>query len=126
MAKLVCIVCPRGCALDITEARDGFHVTGNTCKRGEQFALSEMTRPMRTICSTVRTTLPGVPVVPVRVSGEIPKDRIFDVMAQIKGACLHQAVPRGTVVIRDVLGLNVDVITTSDLETHEKGETCHE
>lgn len=114
MTKLTCIVCPRGCAMEVTQTPSGFQVTGNSCKRGAQFALSEMTCPMRTVCSTVRTTLPGLPVVPVRVSGEIPKDRIFDVMAQVKKARLTQPAPQGTVVIPNVLGLHVDVITTAD------------
>lgn len=115
MSELVCIVCPRGCTMKIAKTQDGFQVTGNTCKRGTQFAIAEMTCPMRTICSTVPTAIPGVPVAPVRVSGEIPKDRIFDVMKEIKKARLTQRVPQGTVVIPNVLGLNVDVITTADL-----------
>lgn len=115
MRELVCIVCPRGCTMRIEEKDGAFAVTGNTCKRGEQFAVSEMTAPKRTICTTVRTVFPGVPVLPVRVSAEIPKDRIFDVMREIKKVCLDRPVDRGEVILPDVLGLGVDVIATSDL-----------
>lgn len=38
MTELTCIVCPRGCTLRIEERDGRFTVTGNACKRGEQFA----------------------------------------------------------------------------------------
>ena len=53
--ELVCIVCPRSCRMTITSDGDELVVTGNTCKRGKEFAVSEMTDPRRTVCTTVRT-----------------------------------------------------------------------
>ena len=91
MKELTCIGCPRGCTLKIERDGDGWSVTGNTCPRGKEFAISEMTAPKRTICSTVRTAFPDAPVLPVRVSADIP----------------------------DVLGLGVDVIATSSLLKHK-------
>ena len=58
MTELTCIVCPRGCTLRIEERDGRFTVTGNACKRGEQFATAEMTCPTRTLCTTVRTAFP--------------------------------------------------------------------
>lgn len=115
MRELVCIVCPRGCTLRIEEKDGAYTVSGNTCKRGERFAASEMTAPMRTVCTTVHTVFPDVPVVPVRVSAEIPKDRMFDVVREIKKIRLDAPVGRDQVILPDVLGLGVDVIVTDDL-----------
>ena len=129
MRELVCIVCPRGCTLYIEEQEGGYAVTGNACRRGEQFAVSEMTCPQRTICTTVRTVFPEVPVISVRVSSEIPKERIFDVMREINKVRVQAPLRRGDAVIRDVLGLGVDVIVTSDLledKINRKGETGYE
>ena len=58
--ELVCIVCPRSCRMTITSDGDELVVTGNTCKRGKEFAVSEMTDPRRTVCTTVRTAFPSV------------------------------------------------------------------
>lgn len=119
MKELTCIGCPRGCTLKIERGGDGWSVTGNTCPRGREFAISEMTAPKRTICSTVRTAFADAPVLPVRVSADIPKDRIFDVMDAIRAVTVTERIARGDVVIPDVLGLGVDVIATSSLLKHK-------
>lgn len=115
MREMVCIVCPRGCTIKIDGSGENIAVTGNGCKRGAQFAISEMTAPTRTICTTVRTIFKEVPVLPVRVSSEIPKDRIFDVMHAVNEITVSKKVRRGEAVIENVLGLGVDIIATSDL-----------
>lgn len=115
MKQLVCIGCPRGCWLTVEEKDGEYIVTGNTCPRGKAFAISEMTAPKRTICSTVKTVFAGCPVLPVRVSDDIPKEKIFDVMREINAVTLRERIGRGDVVIENVLGLGVDVISTSDL-----------
>ena len=122
MKKLTCIVCPNGCSLTGLADGDSVRVTGNQCKRGEQFAKEELFHPMRTICTTVRTEFAAAPVLPVRVSAEIPKDRIKDVMEEINRVVIKEPVGRGDVVIADVLGLGVDVIATSSLLRYLKEE----
>ena len=51
--KLICIVCPMGCHLDV-DVEDDYAVTGNQCKRGIAYAKKELTNPTRTITSTVK------------------------------------------------------------------------
>ena len=108
MKQLVCIGCPRGCRLTIDEKDGEYIVTGNTCPRGKEFAISEMTAPKRTICSTVKTVFSDV-------SDDIPREKIFDVMREINAVTLKERIGRGDAVIKNVLGLGVDVIATSDL-----------
>ena len=121
ITEFVCIVCPNGCPLRVEShpAEDGsgmsYTVSGNRCQRGIDFAKTEMTAPKRTICSTVQTAFADVPVLPVRVSAEIPKERIFDVIAEIAGVCVKTTVGRGDIVLQNVCGLGVDVIATSNI-----------
>lgn len=115
MKNLTCIICPNGCTLTVSEGQGGYQVNGNRCKRGEQFAIMEMTHPMRTVTTTVRTAFREAPVLPVKVSGEIPKERIMDVMEALRQVVVTQPIGRGSVVLADVLGLSVDVIATSNL-----------
>ena len=118
MKQLVCIGCPRGCRLSVEEKTGEYIVEGNSCPRGKAFAISEMTAPKRTICSTVKTSFADVPVLPVRVSDDIPKEKIFDVMREINSITLNERIGRGDAVIKNVLGLGVDVIATRDLLKH--------
>lgn len=122
MSKLVCIVCPNSCELEITQTENGLEVSGNKCKRGVSFARDEMTAPKRTISSVVKTAFPEFPVLPVRVSAEIPKDKIFDVMNEINHVTVRKKIRRGEAVIKDVLGLGVDVIATSDILKNAKAK----
>ena len=121
MKEMTCIVCPNGCKLEVTINEDQIMVQGNLCARGEQFAVTELKNPMRTISSTVATTFPAVPALPVRVSGEIPKGEIFHVMEAIHQVVIDQVVGRESVIIQNVCNLGVDVIATSNiLETMEE------
>ncbi len=115
MKELVCIVCPNGCTLGIEGEGENIKVTGNKCKRGVDFAISEMTCPMRTVCSTVKTAFTGCPVLPVRVSKEIPKDKIFDIMRELDKITVKTPLKRGETVIENILGLGADIIATSSI-----------
>jgi CxxC motif-containing protein len=112
---LICIVCPNGCKLVVSRDGDTVGVVGNKCAKGEQFAITELTNPARTISSTVKTTFAQAPVLPVKVSAPIPKSRIFNVMDEINKVTLSNPVRCGDVVISNVLGLGVDIIATSSL-----------
>ena len=112
MREFVCIVCPNSCKLTID---DNGNVTGNKCKRGEKFAKDEMTCPMRSVTSTVATTFKDVPVVSVRTNGEIPKEKMFDLMQILNKVVVDKRLGRGSVVVENVLETGVDIITTSDM-----------
>ena len=116
--ELTCISCPLGCPLRVETDDEGrvLSVTGNTCKRGEEYGRKEVTAPTRTVTSTVRLTGGGSPVVSVRTSEDIPKGKIFDVMAAIRSASVAAPVHIGDVVIPDIAGTGVDLIATAERE----------
>lgn len=89
-------------------------------QKGQEFAVSEMTDPRRTVCTTVRTAFPSVPVLPVRVSGPIPKNRIFDLMHEVNRITVSKRLGREEVVVPNILNLGVDLIATSNILKDEK------
>lgn len=115
MKEFTCIVCPNGCTLRAEETETGLRITGNRCKRGEEFGIKEMTAPVRSVCSTVRTIYPRVPVLPVRLSEPVPREMIFPVMKELKRVLVTGPVDRGDVVVKNVCGLGADVIATSNI-----------
>lgn len=110
--KLTCIICPRGCALSVTfdEVGEPKDVTGNLCPRGRDYAITECTHPMRTVTSTARYEDGGV--IPVKTTRPVPKDRVFDVMAEINKVRIPNDKRIGDIIIKGVAGLDADVIIT--------------
>lgn len=109
--ELTCINCPMGCTLDVT-VDDGkvTKVEGNTCPRGETYAVTEVTAPVRTVTTTALAT-DGKPV-SVKTAEPIPKGMIFDVMKAIKSEEVKLPAKVGDVIIKNVCGTGVDVVST--------------
>jgi CxxC motif-containing protein len=115
---LICIVCPMGCRCSIEEdatAPKGYKVSGITCKRGEDYAIKEITEPTRMLTSTVRIQGARLPRLPVRTSGAIPKERIYDCMALINALQVEHPVTMGQVLIKDLFGTGVNLIASRSL-----------
>jgi len=93
---------------------DSVNVEGNICDKGAEFAEAEIYNPTRTLTTTVRTSFPGVPVLPVRTDGEIPKGKIMDAMAALSKVVVGHDLDCGDTVIEDIVGTGVRVIATSD------------
>ena len=118
---IVCIVCPKSCRITAIPG-DPPAITGHSCKRGYRFALDELTAPKRTVCTTVKTVFPEAPVLPVKTSAEIPKDKIFDLMRAVNAFTLEKRVARGESVIPNALSLGVDVVATSGILAENTAE----
>lgn len=113
MHKFICIVCPKGCHLEVDE---NLKVTGNSCKRGETYGISEATNPVRMVTSTIKIKSELITRLPVRTDQPIPKSRIFDVMAEINKLEVIAPIAIKDVLIENVLGLGVNIIATRTIE----------
>ena len=116
--EFTCIICPNGCEIEADLREDGsiIEVRGATCPRGVTYVKQELTDPRRTIASSVMVKHGELPLVSVRLNHPVPKNRIFDVMNEIRRVTLEAPVHTGDVVIQDVLGLGSDVIVTKDVD----------
>ena len=109
--EMICIMCPLGCRMDVKmKGTDVVSVEGNQCKKGPKYAQKEVTFPGRVLTTTVATGMSEIPLLPVRSSGEIPKDRLMDCMGVIAGHQIRGEVKLGEAVIQDILGLGVDMV----------------
>ena len=53
--SLTCIGCPLGCTVNVVKSGNTIEsISGNTCKRGYDYAQTEVLAPVRTVTSTVR------------------------------------------------------------------------
>lgn len=113
--NLICINCPMGCELTVeVDGGKVISVSGNTCKRGEIYAESEISNPTRTITTTV-ISVEGR-TVPVKTAQPVPKGMIAECTAAIKAAEVHLPVKVGQVVIDDLLGTGSQVTVTKSVQ----------
>ncbi|MGN1295625.1 MAG: DUF1667 domain-containing protein [Bacilli bacterium] len=113
MHNLICIVCPRGCHIQVDENNN---VSGNFCPRGKIYALNEITHPTRTITSTITVEEGEIARVPCVTSSPIPKENIFDVMDVIHKTKVKAPIEIGQVLISNILGLGIDIIASRSIE----------
>lgn len=117
---LTCIGCPLGCELTATIAEDGrIFVKGNTCIRGEQYALSELTNPRRILTTTVRVVGGVEAMVSVKTKGDIPKEKIMEGVKALKDVEVNAPVEIGDVLLKNLVGTGVEVVATKTVGKSE-------
>ena len=111
--ELTCIVCPKGCQLKVElDGKKVVNVEGYTCKRGLDYAQKELTRPERTVTSTVRVAGAQAKVVSVRTATDVPKDAIFTVMEAVNAILAQAPIAIGDVLCENIAGTGVALIAT--------------
>jgi len=114
--KLICITCPVGCELTVThEGKKVLEVEGNQCKLGIEYAKQEISEPRRMIITTVRVRGGFHPLVPVRSAEPVPKEKIFPILKELRKVELEAPIEMHQVVLGNVLGTGVDVVTSRSL-----------
>ena len=117
---LTCIVCPMGCQIEVTLDHDGkvTGITGNTCKRGAQYAEKEVTHPTRIVTTSVAVTgsKTGAHTVSCKTASDIPKEKIFAVIDALRGLTVPAPVRIGDVLLPDAAGTGVPIIATKHVD----------
>lgn len=138
--ELTCINCPMGCRITVTMevTRDGsggakdstkngtkaatskdaqiLSITGNTCKRGEIYARTEVTAPVRTVTTTIKVTGGTQDRVSCKTKEPVPKEKIFEVMDAINNTNAKAPIKTGDILIEDCAGTGIPVVATKAVE----------
>lgn len=113
--EMTCVACPLGCTINVEfEGTEVISVTGNTCKRGDAYARTEIVNPTRSLTSSVKVNGGIHPVVPVKSSKAVPKTMLFECMKEINKACVTAPVKLGQVIIENILGTGADIVATNN------------
>lgn len=104
--ELICIVCPKGCNMT-AEIENGkvLSVSGNTCKRGEEYAINECTNPVRCVTTTMKTE--NGETVSVKTDTPVAKEKMFELMEIINSKKAVLPISVGDVIIENVFGCNI-------------------
>ena len=110
--NMICIVCPFGCSLDVEILNDEIKVSGNSCPRGREYAVSECTNPTRIVTSSIRCE--NGSLLPVKTDRGVPAGKIFDVMKILSEVTISLPIKVGDVIIENVYGCNI--VATGNME----------
>jgi len=114
--ELTCIRCPIGCHITVElENGEVKSISGNSCPRGEEYAASEVTHPVRTVTSLVSVEGGERPVVSVKTAGDIPKEKMMDVVSALKSVTVTAPVHIGDIIAKNIADTGVDIIATSNV-----------
>ena len=112
--ELICIICPRGCTLNTEMLSDKVVVSGNSCPKGEQYAINECTNPVRTVTATVRVANRTDTMVSVKTQSPVAKDRMMEVMKHLREIQVNAPLKIGDVILQDVCGSAI--VVTKEVE----------
>lgn len=117
--ELTCIGCPIGCALAVEiETGNAIKVTGNLCKRGEIYGQKECTNPTRIVTSTVRIEGGEIDAVSVKTEKDIPKNKIFEIMAALKEIKVKAPIKEGDIIVKNIANTGVNIIATKNVKVN--------
>lgn len=111
--KLVCINCPRGCELTVTESNGRISVEGHACPRGEAYGRDEYSVPVRMVTGLVKVAGTRRPL-PVKTSRAVPKAKIGEITNLLANTTVPPPKRIGDVVLENVCGTGVDVVVTAN------------
>lgn len=107
--KITCIICPRGCAMTACVQGETVTVTGNTCPKGEEYAINECLHPVRTVTATVRVGNRPNTMVSVKTEAPVAKDQMMEVMAVLRNLQVNAPLAIGDVIAYNVCGSKIVV-----------------
>ena len=112
--NLICIICPRGCALTADIADNGVTVKGNACPKGAEYAVNECTNPVRTVTATVRVGNRHNTMASVKTENPVAKDKMMAIMELLRSTKVDAPVAIGDVVLSDVYGTRIVITKAVD------------
>ena len=112
--NIICIICPRGCPLEVEIQGNEVSVKGNACPKGEQYGKDESINPTRTLTSIVRVKNREDTMLSVKTKEPIPKEKIFEAMEIIRKTEVSAPVRLGATIIDGFFGTKI--ISTMNLD----------
>lgn len=119
--EITCIVCPLGCKIVVRiEGIEIKNIDGHKCKQGIEYATKEALDPRRMLTTSVFVNNGEWPLVSVKSSQPVPKDKVFQVLKKIKKLNINAPVKSGQTIITDVANTGINMIATKTITKKRK------
>jgi len=115
--EITCIVCPIGCKILVkTDGKQIKNVDGNKCKQGINYVQNEALDPRRMLTTSVLVNGGKWPLVSVKSSQPIPKEKVFQVLKEIKKTTVNAPVKPGQKILNSVANTDIDILATKTVK----------
>ena len=115
--EVTCIICPIGCKILLRMDGSKFEVLrGYKCKKGVEYARNEALDPRRMLTTSVLVKNGDWPLVSVKSSKPIPKEKVFSVLEEIKRINVKAPVKCGQTILRNVAVTDINIIATKTVK----------
>ena len=112
--QLICINCPKGCHLVVDD--DSLTCEGNSCIKGKEYGISEVTEPKRIITTTVKVKNGNILMLPVKTAKAIPKDLNFKCIEVLRNIEVEAPILVGDVIYPNILDTNIDIVACRNVK----------
>lgn len=113
--ELVCIICPMECKLLVEKKDNKITVSGNSCKRGENYGINEVQSPKRVLTSTVKVINSKQKRLPVKTTDAIPKEMLFNAMKEINKIEVKSPMNMGDIIKENFLSTKTNLVCTKTI-----------
>lgn len=113
--KVICIICPKSCMIEVEMARGNKKASGGDCPKGKKYAIAELTDPRRIFTSTIVVEKGETEVVPVRSSGPIKKNQWKRAKRIAAGIIVKAPVRFKQVLVEDFLEKGIKLVSTREI-----------
>ena len=114
--KLLCIVCPQGCEMEVSENDSKLCFPKGICKRGQDYAKQEIYNPCRVLTTTVKINSLDFAMLPVRTSAAIPKEKLEIAMQQIAKIKVNAPIKLGEIICQNIATTGIKLLASRTIE----------
>lgn len=114
--KFICIVCPNGCELKVTEKEGKYQVEGALCKRGIKYGIKESTEPERMLTTTISISGGVHPRISVINDQEIPRDKIKECLSVLYNLKVEAPIKMGDIMVKDICGTGANILASRSMK----------
>ena len=115
--EITCIVCPIGCKIWVEiDGKQIENLEGNRCKQGIDYAKHEALDPRRMLTTSVFVGDGEWPLVSVKSSEPIPKEKVFQVLKEIRKTKIKAPIKSGQKILKNVANTDIDILATKTVK----------
>ena len=114
--QIQCVLCPKSCMISVSINSDSsIKAEGYGCEQGKDYVEKELFSSERTLTTTVKVTGGERPVVSVRTSKPIPKNKMISACRLLSLKKVQAPVRMRQVIEKNILGTEANVVATANI-----------